>query len=78
MLDVLRSTPKGQIKTSIDGRGRQLSINKYKHLDLVTNYIESFNPTISHYRREHAPNVKIFAKRCDNNFHTSEFFGKIH
>jgi len=58
VLDVLKSTPKGKIKPDIDGRGRQMSIHKYKHLDSATNHIESFNPTISHYRREHAPNVR--------------------
>jgi len=58
VLDILRSTPKDKIKPNIDGRGRQLSINKYKHLDFVTHHIESFNSTIYHYRLEQALNVQ--------------------
>lgn len=40
VLDVLRSTPKDKIKPNIDDSGRQLSVNKCKHLDSVENYIE--------------------------------------
>lgn len=38
-----------------DQRGRQAAVNK---LDVKTidNHIESFNPCVSHYRWEHAPN----------------------
>jgi len=32
--------------------------NKYQFNDLINEHIESFHPTISHYRREHAPNVR--------------------
>ncbi|XP_022160539.1 uncharacterized protein LOC111026717 [Myzus persicae] len=76
VLDVLRSTPKGKIKPYIDGRGRQLSVNKYKHLDLVENHIESFNPTISHYRREHAPNVRYLPSDVTINFMHQNFLEK--
>ncbi|KAF0695234.1 Uncharacterized protein FWK35_00038743, partial [Aphis craccivora] len=73
---VLRCTPKGKIKPYIDGRGRQLSVNKYKHLDLVENHIESFNPTISHYRREHAPNVRYLPSDVTINFMHQNFLEK--
>lgn len=76
VLDVLRCTPKGKIKPYIDGRGRQLSVNKYKHLDLVENHIESFNPTISHYRREHAPNVRYLPSDVTINFMHQNFLEK--
>lgn len=76
VLDVLKLTPKDKIKPYIDGRGRQLSINKYKHLDLVTNHIESFNPTISHYRREHAPNVRYLPTDVTITFMHQDFLEK--
>lgn len=37
-----------------DGRGRAACKRKIPTLDIDT-HIESFNPSVSHYRREHAP-----------------------
>lgn len=53
--DTLSKTPKGQFQPLPNMRGK--AKNKYKIDDTVINeHIESFNPCISHYRREHAPN----------------------
>ncbi|KAG5875757.1 hypothetical protein JTB14_022466 [Gonioctena quinquepunctata] len=53
--DTLSKTPKGQLQPLPNMRGK--AKNKYKIDDTVINdHIESFNPCISHYRREHAPN----------------------
>lgn len=41
----------------IDKRGINPNPKKINN-DVITQHIESFNPTISHYRREHAPNKK--------------------
>jgi len=51
-------------------------MNKYKHLDLVTNHIESFNPTISHYRREHSPNVRYLPSDVTITFMHQDFLEK--
>jgi len=58
VLNVLVSTPKGQITPTSDKRGKHPAINKFKYETLVMDHIESLNPTISHYRREHAPNIR--------------------
>ena len=39
----------------VDRRGKHVPVNKID-LTPIYEHIESFNPTISHYRREHAPN----------------------
>ena len=41
----------------IDRRGKTSSSNKGPW-DLIDAHIESFNPNVSHYRREHAPNMR--------------------
>ena len=54
---LFRSTEPSAIKAKPDGRGK----HKPKHampvntLDIIDKHIESFNPSISHYRRAHAP-----------------------
>lgn len=39
-----------------DGRGKATDAGKIVRHDLIKKHIESFNPNVSHYRREHAPN----------------------
>lgn len=53
----LTNTPKGALTPPSDKRGKQPSKNKGP-LDQIIQHIETFQPTISHYRREHAPNVR--------------------
>lgn len=57
VLDVLRHYPNGQVEAHDDLRGNKPP-KKYLYQHLIEDHIESFNPTISHYRREHAPNVR--------------------
>lgn len=53
--DVLSRTPKNSLQAISNKRGK--TPNKYKIDDNIINeHIDSFNPTVSHYRREHAPN----------------------
>lgn len=52
--DVLSKTPKNTLQAIANKRGK--TPNKYKIDDNIVNeHIDSFNPTVSHYRREHAP-----------------------
>uniref|UniRef100_A0A2S2NS37 DUF7869 domain-containing protein n=1 Tax=Schizaphis graminum TaxID=13262 RepID=A0A2S2NS37_SCHGA len=55
--NVLNKTSPGNIIPELVKRGHEPH-NKYKFNDLINEHIESFHPTISHYRREHAPNVR--------------------
>ncbi|XP_065677369.1 uncharacterized protein LOC124808549 [Hydra vulgaris] len=55
VFEVLNKTPTAAIAPLADGRGKHVSDRKYKHDDLIDAHIESFEPTVSHYRREHAP-----------------------
>lgn len=52
---VRKSLGEGSLAPNIDGRGRQLSSKTIDRQPIV-DHIKTFNPTISHYRREHAPN----------------------
>lgn len=56
--DVLSKTKKGSLQPNRDKRGKHNKHNKFQHEDLLEQHIESFNPTISHYRREHAPHTR--------------------
>ncbi|XP_072162574.1 uncharacterized protein [Bemisia tabaci] len=58
----VHDTLKVQDKSTIlpvfnDGRGKAPSV-KRSPWELVDEHIESFHPVISHYRREHAPNMR--------------------
>lgn len=58
-----------------DGRGRnpkQLRCNR----DLIKAHIESFNPTISHYRREHAPNKRYLSSEISIQFMYNDYLQK--
>ncbi|XP_041358684.1 uncharacterized protein LOC121375341 [Gigantopelta aegis] len=53
----LSSTPEGAISPMPDARGTHAPKNKLKDeiSDAMRDHIRSYNPAISHYRREHAP-----------------------
>lgn len=53
----LTNTSQGNITPPPDRRGKQPSKNKGPQQEIIM-HIESFHPIISHYRREHAPNVR--------------------
>ncbi|KAK9721125.1 hypothetical protein QE152_g21708 [Popillia japonica] len=53
----LTSAPTGALTPPSDRRGKQPSVNKGPH-EKIIQHIESFHPMISHYRRDHAPNVR--------------------
>ncbi|KAF0690079.1 Uncharacterized protein FWK35_00037667, partial [Aphis craccivora] len=77
VLNVLVSTPKGQITPTSDKRGKHPAINKFKYETLVMDHIESFNPTISHYRREHAPNIRYLPSDVTITFMHQHFIEKF-
>ena len=54
----LSNVSNGSITPAPDQRGRHEPANKlsFDIYELITNHIKSYNPSISHYRREHAPN----------------------
>ena len=49
--------PKLHAKPLIDGRAHNPNSNTI-HPTKIIDHIMSFNPAVSHYRREHAPNKK--------------------
>lgn len=51
---VLKSTEKDKLVAEKDKRGCQPSVNKIDKKN-IEDHIESYNPCVSHYRREHAP-----------------------
>lgn len=55
--EVLSKTPKGSIIPLADKRGKSRSVNFIQKTE-INEHIESYNPIISHYRREHAPNIR--------------------
>jgi hypothetical protein len=57
VLDTLRHYFNDQLEAFDDFRGIK-STKKYLYKHLIDDHIESFNPTISHYRREHALNIR--------------------
>jgi hypothetical protein len=56
--NILNKTPTGNITLNIEKRGKLVNHNKYQHTDLVSEHIETYHPTISHYRREYALNTR--------------------
>ncbi|XP_039282015.1 uncharacterized protein LOC120350888 [Nilaparvata lugens] len=55
VFDVLNMTPASSLQPKPDMRGRATPANNCISKQEVCEHIESFNPVISHYRREHAP-----------------------
>lgn len=56
-LDSNNSKPEIYPEPIVDGRGRNPNPKKIDPIK-ITDHIMSFNPAVSHYRREHAPNKK--------------------
>lgn len=54
--NVVGRTPLGAISPNTDLRGRHVKFQFDR--EAIVKHIESYNPTVSHYRREHAPNVR--------------------
>ena len=50
-----RENAENAISPSIDRRGRKRKAENHLH-EAIINHINSYNPCVSHYRREHAPN----------------------
>lgn len=55
--NALSGVASGSITPKPDGRGKAKSTNKVNR-EFLRSHIESFNPTISQYRREYAPNQR--------------------
>ena len=53
----LKGVSSGSITPKSDGRGKTPAKNKIER-EIIRTHIESFHPCISHYRREHAPNMR--------------------
>lgn len=58
IFNILNKTSVGELTPPKDKRTSKKSNNSVKTYNLVSDHIELFHPTISHYRREHAPNVR--------------------
>lgn len=58
--DTLSRTPKGRLQPLPHGRIGQTSSKKIDERD-INAHIESFHPEVSHYRREHAPNMRYLS-----------------
>ena len=54
----LKNCKEGAITPSSDKSGKHIPANKIpqENQEVIINHIKSFNPSVSHYRREHAPN----------------------
>lgn len=58
--NTLSKTPEGQFTPLQHGRKGQKSVRKIDDTE-INAHIESFNPEISHYRREHAPKTRYLS-----------------
>lgn len=58
IFNILNKTFVGELTPPKDKRTSKKSNDSVKTHNLVSDHIELFHPTISHYRREHAPNVR--------------------
>ncbi|KAK9736201.1 hypothetical protein QE152_g12718 [Popillia japonica] len=71
----LTSTPTGALTPPSDRRGKQPSVNKGPN-EKIIQHIESFHLMISHYRREHAPNVRYLPGDINIALMHSDFLDK--
>lgn len=70
--NTLSKTPKNKLRALIDQRGR--ASNKHKiDYNVVDDHIETFHPSISHYRREHAPNRRYLPSDVTVSFMYEDF-----
>lgn len=54
----------GMNKVQSDKRGRHIPANKKDH-SVILKHIEKYNPQVSHYRREHAPNRRYITSETN-------------
>lgn len=74
--DVIQnSSPSSISVVKKDMRGRNPCKNKFDR-SIITSHIESYHPTISHYRREHAPNVRYLSSDISVTDMHKDFIGK--
>jgi len=72
--DALNSVSTGSITPKGDGRGSGM----HKKIDrtVLRAHIETFGPSISHYRREHAPNKRYLPSDVTVEFMHKDFISK--
>jgi len=75
LMNVLRKTEMGAITPKPDMRGKAPATNKIDR-DLLRAHVESFCPTISHYRREHAPHRRYLPSELNVTALHSDFVKK--
>lgn len=73
MLNVLSKTPYGQIKPVPFFRGKAACPTRIPE-HVINDHIESFQPTVSHYRREHAPKTRYLPSDITIKFMHEDFF----
>ncbi|KAF0712469.1 Uncharacterized protein FWK35_00029263, partial [Aphis craccivora] len=57
-------------------RSKLVPHNKYQYSYLVSEHIETYHPTISHYRREHAPNTRYLPSNINVTMMHQDFIEK--
>lgn len=72
---VMKSTPVTDISAKQDARGHHPNATKIDR-DPIIDHINTFNPTISHYRREHAPNRRYLPSDITIAFMHSDYNSK--
>lgn len=72
---VLSNTERSSSTPAPDRRGRHPNKSKFDRNRIIS-HIESFHPEISHYRREHAPNVRYLPRDVNINFMFKDFCKK--
>ncbi|CAI6365895.1 unnamed protein product [Macrosiphum euphorbiae] len=80
VFDILHKTPIGDLcppsnRHSLKTKYTNSNYNSIAH-DLVNSNIEEFNPSISHYRREHAPNTRYLPSDINASLMHSSFIEK--
>ncbi|KAK6181875.1 hypothetical protein SNE40_009653 [Patella caerulea] len=69
---VMKKSRLSDLSPPPDQRGKQTPPNKIARV-LITDHIESFKPSISHYRRSHAPNRRYLPSDITINFMYEDF-----
>lgn len=72
---VVRNAVNNKDLIPYDGRGHNQKKHKIDH-HLLQRHIETFKPTISHYRREHAPNKRYLSSEITIQFMFDDFLVK--
>lgn len=75
ILKNVRNTNSSRISPKPDNRGRQACPQKIDRQPII-DHVNMFNPTLSHYRREHAPNKKYLPSDVTIQLMWSDFKNK--